>query len=176
MEIWKQIKDYEGLYEISSCGRVRNRKGMILKPSITRTGYPHISLSKNGIKTFNVHRLVAEAFVPNPNNLPIINHKDENRENNTIENLEWCTYSYNASYGDAPIKNSISMQKHFARENNPNRVKVECVETGEIFNSIIDASEKYGIDQSSITKVCKNKPKRKTAGGFRWRYVLGETE
>lgn len=178
MEIWKQIKGYEGLYEISSCGRVKNKKGTILKPSVTRTGYPHLSLCKNGkTKSVSVHRIVAEHFIPNPNNYPVINHKDENRQNNTVENLEWCTYSYNASYGDAPIKNSKSMKKYFARDVNPNRVKVRCIDTGEIFDSIIDASEKYHIDQSSITKVCKKKPKRKTAGGFRWEYeITGETE
>ena len=172
MTIWKTIDGYEGMYEVSSTGEVRNRKGEKLKPSITSTGYPHVSLCRQGErKSKNIHRLVAEAFIPNPNNYPIVNHKDENRANNNIDNLEWCSYSYNASYGEAPIKNSISMKKHFARDVNPNKVKVKCVETGEIYESIIDASEKYKIDQSSITKVCKKKPKRKTAGGFHWEYA-----
>ena len=176
MEVWSDVKGYEGIYFISTFGRVKNRFGKMLKPSITRTGYPHVQLSKGKTRCYNVHRLVAEAFIPNPKGLPIVNHKDENRSNNKVDNLEWCTYQYNASYGNAPIKCSESAKRLFSRETNPNNVPVRCVETNEIFKCIRDASDKYLIDPSTITKVCKGKPKRKTAGGLHWEYVLGETE
>ena len=101
MEEWKDIIGYEGLYQVSNLGRVR-RSGKILKGGYNNKGYHTINLCKKGIsKSFFVHRLVAIAFIPNPNNLPIVNHKDENPKNNCIENLEWCTYKYNANYGTA---------------------------------------------------------------------------
>ena len=110
-EIWKDIKDYEGLYQVSNYGRVRSldrydnvgrsRKGSIMTVTDNGKGYRAISLSKNGArKTYKVHRLVAEAFIPNNDNLPQINHKDENRYNNHVDNLEWCSSKYNNNYGN----------------------------------------------------------------------------
>lgn len=105
-EIWKNIKDYEGLYEISSYGRVRRlHKDKRCAPYKILTldtlrGYKKASLYKNGIyKNCQVHRLVAEAFIPNPDNLPQVNHKDENPSNNKVSNLEWCSCKYNVNYG-----------------------------------------------------------------------------
>ena len=102
-EIWKNIAGYEGLYEVSSFGRVRSLrfgKTKILKPGKNKKGYLRVSLCKNGKqKTFFVHRLVAQAFLENPQNLPQINHKDENKQNNRLENLEWCSCDYNNNYG-----------------------------------------------------------------------------
>lgn len=109
-EIWKPVVGYEGLYEVSSYGRVRsldrydrmNRfcEGRILKLCANRLGYLKAGLCSNDKKKqYLVHRLVAEAFIPNPNNLPIINHKDENPSNNNVDNLEWCTAKYNSNYG-----------------------------------------------------------------------------
>ncbi len=101
-EEWKQIKGYEGLYEVSNLGRIRNAAGHIMKPQDETGGYFAIGLTKN--KKFSrhrIHRLVAEAFVPNPDSLPIVNHKDEDRKNNRADNLEWCTSQYNNSYGHA---------------------------------------------------------------------------
>jgi hypothetical protein len=119
-EIWKPIPGYEGYYEVSNTGKVRSLtrtvimkdgkprpiKGRELKPKINN-GYPTVNLSKNGtVKTIRIHRLVALTFIPNPDNLPIINHKDENKQNNNVNNLEWCTYEYNNNYGNnAPAKN-----------------------------------------------------------------------
>lgn len=110
MEEWKSIPGYEGLYEVSSYGRVRSldrydrrncfRKGRILKQNNDGRGYMSIELCLNSkIKRYLVHRLVAQAFIPNPDNLPEVNHKDENPENNSVTNIEWCNRSYNINYG-----------------------------------------------------------------------------
>jgi len=97
IEEWKDIPGYEGLYEVSNLGRVR-RNGKILKPSKNRYGYFQLVLSKDGTKrTFTIHRLVAYAFINNPDNLPCINHKDEDKTNNAVNNLEWCDSRYNNS-------------------------------------------------------------------------------
>ena len=120
-EIWKPVKDYEESYEVSNYGNVRSvdrmvkclngfekRKGKVLKQSKNSSGYYVVNLSR---KSKLVHRLVAEAFIPNPNNLPIINHKDENPSNNNVDNLEWCTYRYNNMYGDGSVKRTETKKK-----------------------------------------------------------------
>lgn len=108
MEEWRDIKGYEGIYQVSNLGRVKSlgngkkRKEKILKQQKTGRwkNYYKVILFKNGIpKTKKIHRLVAEAFIPNPNNYPCVNHKDENPSNNFVENLEWCSYEYNNNYG-----------------------------------------------------------------------------
>lgn len=101
MEQWKDIKGYEGLYSISSYGRVWSYWKKDFKcPHPDKDGYLIIGLSKDHkLKKVKLHRLVAEAFIPNPDNLPCINHKDENKANNNVNNLEWCTVSYNNTYG-----------------------------------------------------------------------------
>ena len=112
-EEWRDIEGWEGLYQISNLGRVyscanRNYK----KLTIRKTGYVVVSLicrSKNMRKQYKVHRLVAQAFIPNPNNLPCINHKDENKENNRVDNLEWCTNKYNSNYGHCREKISKAL-------------------------------------------------------------------
>lgn len=105
IEEWKQIKGFEGLYEVSNFAQVRNSKGHILKSAIKKghsTNYNVVSLYKDGKgHTKTIHRLVAEAFIPNPDNLPCINHKDEDGTNNLPNNLEWCTKQYNTNYGTA---------------------------------------------------------------------------
>lgn len=112
-EIWKDMVGYESLYQISNLGNVKClpkyiyslgypelRKEKPLKAHINRYGYLQVCLSKNKkIKTIYVHRLVAQTFIPNPNNLPCVNHKDEDKTNNRVENLEWCTHKYNNNYG-----------------------------------------------------------------------------
>lgn len=123
IEEWRPIEGYEGLYEISSYGKVRSldrydsrnhfRNGRILKLSYNTVGYLSVGLHSNGkAKTYMVHRMVAEAFIPNPDNLPEVNHRNEDKSNNSVENLEWCDHKYNSNYGtrndrirDTSIKN-----------------------------------------------------------------------
>lgn len=108
MEIWKDIKGYEGRYQISNEGRVKSligSKEKILKPGLNFHGYEKVTLSKgNKVKAHLVHRLVAQAFIPNPNDYPCINHKDEMKFDNSVDNLEWCTYDYNNNYGSRKLK------------------------------------------------------------------------
>lgn len=117
-EIWKDIEGYEGLYQVSNYGRVKRmfikgaKKETILKLAKNKTGYIRVCLSKNSKKSNkHIHRLVAEAFIPNPNNLPQINHKDENPNNNYVDNLEWCNGKYNTNYGTRNKRISTKLSK-----------------------------------------------------------------
>lgn len=121
-EIWKDVRGYEGLYQVSNEGNVRSldriikhypkdyfQKGRILKTAPSKTGYQMVVLiNHNHRETRFVHRLVAEAFLENANNYPVVNHKDENKANNQVENLEWCTHKHNANYG---MRNNKISQK-----------------------------------------------------------------
>lgn len=102
MELWKDVEGYEGKYQVSNWGRVRNAKrNIIIKPYLNHKGYEKVSLSrgtKGNTNKHRVHRLVAQAFIPNPNNLPQVNHKDGNKRNNSVSNLEWCTNAQNAHH------------------------------------------------------------------------------
>lgn len=117
IEEWRPVIGYEGLYEVSSLGRVRSldkyvkgkgyrlHKGKVLSPTKNKNGYLKVNLHCNGKrKTITVHRLVAQAFIPNPDNLPQVNHRDEDKTNNRVENLEMCDVKYNLSYGTARIR------------------------------------------------------------------------
>lgn len=172
-EIWKDIKGYEGAYQVSNSGKVRSflksstaHDGLphVLKPSSTR-GYLSVSLfsKESGRKTFLVHRLVAQAFIPNPNNFQEINHKDENKANNFSDNLEWCTRSYNMSYGTARLRQGMSQSKSVEQLN------MEGVPIA-IYYSIPIAAKINGIDESSIHKCCIGK--RNFCGGYMWRFCV----
>lgn len=165
MEVWKDIKGYEGIYQISSFGRVKRIDGKdertkwLLSPIKQKRGYLYVCLCKNG-KSSNrtIHRLVAEAFIPNKEGLPCVNHKDENKQNNRLDNLEWCTYKYNSNYGSAIKRSSTRRSK-----------RVRCLDTGAVFDSIKDASEACGIDARRISDVLKGR--RKSNSYLRWEYV-----
>lgn len=102
-EIWKDVVGYEGLYQVSNLGRIKSlfRYKRILKPIVGSQGYLYVSLyNKNKkMKSKRMHQLIAQAFIPNPNKLPFVNHKDENVTNNNVNNLEWCNAKYNCNYG-----------------------------------------------------------------------------
>ena len=159
METWKNIKGYEGLYQISNKGRVKslynknNKKEKILKPG-ERNEYLCVSLYKNNKKNvYSIHRLVAQAFLPNPDNLPVVNHKDENKLNNNVENLEWCNYGYNINYGTRNERANIKRKKH--------RKKIICVESNEIFNGSKDIIDK-------IINCCEN---NESILGLHFKYI-----
>lgn len=133
-EIWKDIPNYEGLYQISNFGRVKslprmmkNRKceEIIKTPSIYPKGYSKVSLCKNGkIKYCFIHRLVAEAFIPNPSDLPCVNHKDCNPQNNEVSNLEWISHKDNNSYKNHHLKRHISSVVYYLKRDYPNELKL----------------------------------------------------
>lgn len=165
MEIWKDIEGFNGRYQISNLGRVKSlnynntKQEKILVNSLSNRGYYRVSLSLEGqVKQYNVHRLVAEAFIPNPNQLPFINHIDENRTNNNVDNLEWCSVQYNNTYGTALDKRRISQNK-----------PVRCIETQQVFESAKQAGLLLDINPSSISKCCRGQ--RKTCNNLHWEFV-----
>lgn len=166
IEIWKPIIGYEGLYEVSNFGRIKSIKtNKIMKYSKNKKGYCRISLySKNAKrkkKTYFVHRLVAEVFLLNAEKLPFINHKDENKENNNVNNLEWCDAKYNNNYGTKNIR-TIRNKKIQQLDKNNNIIKN--------WNSIKEASETLNIKSSNIVACLKGR--QKTSGGFCWKYMI----
>lgn len=188
-EIWKDIKDYKGLYQVSNYGNVRsltrnrlqyNHTGIakrtyygkfLKKQLIKTTGYYYVTLydSRKKVKMKSVHRLVAEAFILNPNSYPVVNHIDGNKLNNNVSNLEWCTISDNVKHA---YKIGLVKVKKLYGKDNPRAKKVEQYDINnnfiKLWESIIDASKKLKINSSSISAVCKEK--RKTAGGYIWKY------
>lgn len=167
-EIWKDIEGYEKLYQVSNLGRVKSLKfgkERILKAIKGKDGYLRISFCKERkIKTFLVHRLVAFAFIPNPDNLPQVNHLDENKQNNISSNLEFCDAKYNINYGTHNKRQSESNTNHPSKSK-----KVLCVETGEIYPSTMQVERELGFPNVSISAVCTGKIK--TYKGFHWRYI-----
>lgn len=162
--IWRPIKGYENLYEISNTGQVRSlcgRYGKLntLKQGVGSRGYLLVTLCNHGKqKSVNVHRLVADAFIPNPDNLPCVNHKDENKTNNNVSNLEWCSFFYNNTYGNRLTKSALKRS-----------IPVRCIETGKIYSSAYAAQRATNVRQSGICSCCHGK--RNTAGGFHWEFI-----
>ena len=182
-EIWKDVKGYEGLYQVSNLGRVRSldryvnnrhktktlKKGRMLINSLhKKTGYLIVSLSKNGFfKVKKVHQLVAIAFIPNVNGYNQINHKDEDKTNNKVDNLEWCDSLYNNNYG--------SHAKNISKTRNKNKKGYKTViqynqklEIINIYNSTREAARLNNADNSIISKCCRGL--RKDYLGFIWKY------
>lgn len=179
-EIWKDIPNYESLYQISNYGRIKSlskkiknkngyriTKDKILKNILADDGYLKTILYKNKkAKMFLVHRLVAQVFIPNINNLPQINHKDENKSNNYIDNLEWCTQKYNNNYGTHNKRMQKTKQKKYGKAVKQINQNGEIVA---IYSCIREAYRKTNVGRKEITKVCLKKYKQ--AGGYRWEYV-----
>ena len=165
-ETWKEISGYEGLYEVSDLGRVKSLKHgreKILKPIKHTNGYLHVNLHKDGkVKSTLVHRLVAKAFIQNPNNLKTVNHKDEVKTNNVASNLEWMSIADNINYG---THNKRSAEKR------SKQVQMFDKSTGELlatFPSTNEAERVTGIAHQNISSCCNGN--RKSAGGFLWQY------
>lgn len=173
-EEWKPIPDYEGLYEVSSLGNIRSLdrfmyskrwnkesliKGRILKPTLYKNGYLRVELTdKDGNrKKYPVHKLVADAFIPNPNNYPQVNHKDEIKTNNNVSNLEWCTAKYNINYGTWKERHYKKIAQY---DLNGNLIAT--------YKSLTDA-EKEGFTLCQISKCCNNK--QDTHKGYRWTFI-----
>ena len=161
MEIWKDIEGYEGLYQVSNKGRVKSLKygkERILRPGIDRDGYYKIMLYNDSArKTFRLHRLVAEAFIPNLDNKPEVNHKDENKKNNCVENLEWIRHIDNCNYG--------------TRNKRLSRKLLQYSKDGEFikeWQSAVEVKRVLGIDHGNIARCCKGR--YKSAGNFIWKY------
>lgn len=168
VEIWKPIKGYEDLYEISNFGRVKSfnymnqGKEKILKLHTLKYNYKQIMLQKNNIrKCFLVHRLVAEYFIPNPNNLPYVNHKDENPANNHVSNLEWCSQQYNVNYGTCIERRSKSQSKPVLQfDLNDNFIRE--------YSSIKECAILNDFNQSHVASCCRGE--RKTHKNFIFKF------
>lgn len=181
-EEWRDIQGYEGLYQVSNLGRVKSlaremsesHKGTpytrhyperILSEGNDGAGYKLCWLSKNGKgKSIRVHRLVALAFIPNPNNLRYVNHRDENKANNNVENLEWCTPVYNANYGTA-IERRVNVQ--IPKQNKSVYQLDMDGNVLEVFPSVKEASRITGVNNISAAA----RGLLKHSKGYKWMYV-----
>lgn len=167
IEKWKPIKNFEGLYEISNFGRLKSlpratTSGGIIKTRLTR-GYETTHICKNG-KHYEVkiHRLVAQAFISNPNNLPQVNHKDENKINNRVDNLEWCNSSYNNKYGTRLERIATKIRKRISQYDTLGNFISN-------YSSSIEAEQKTGFSASGIRHALVNKTH--FAYGYIWKYA-----
>ena len=180
VEEWRPVVGYEGLYEVSDWGRVRSLdryvecncrwgkpmkqyfKGKMLNEHYDKYGYLQVNLTVDGkTKTKKIHRLVAEAFIPNPNRFPEINHIDENKINNIVENLEWCDAKYNCNYGTR-IERIINPQR---KKINQYTIEGEFVRS---YNSMAEA-EQHGFSHGCICMCCKGIKKQHK--GYVWKYA-----
>lgn len=181
-EIWRPVAGLEGIYEVSNKGRVRSldrveiqkngiarkRKGRIIKTSIKQNGYAHFRLSHNGEATdVSVHRVVAAAFIPNPHNHPCINHKDGNRANNFVENIEWCTYKYNNEY-----MNRINRAVEARGCRKIGKYSKDGVLL-DVYRSTNMAASVNRLSRGNLYSALHGK--QKTCGGYKWKYMEGDT-
>lgn len=178
-EVWKDIKGYEGMYQVSNTGKIKSlkridcagkiRTGNILQPNKLKKGYLRIGLNKNGIRErFMVHRLVAEAFIPNPENKPFIDHINTIKDDNRVENLRWVTNQENCN-------NPITLEKYSnCRKGLDNYSSIPILQftlNGKLkalFINSKDAENKTGINDTCIRNCYNNIRGRKTAGGYKW--------
>ena len=182
-EIWKEIKGYEGMFAVSNLGRVKslarrvsNHTGFINKPErILKQvkdikGYLRVYLHKNGEKKFiPVHRLVSFAFISNPENKPQVNHIDGNKQNNHVENLEWCTNQENQIHAVRMGLNDHSKYESGRPKRKVNQIDISTGKIIKTFNSIADASRVFHT--SNIGECCRGKYGRKTVCGYKWEFA-----
>lgn len=173
-ELWEKIAGYEN-YSVSNLGRIKNLStGKILKPINSGNGYFRVALySASKVQLVSVHRLVATAFIPNEKNLPQVNHKNENKADNTADNLEWCTAAYNANYGTKQIRVVNTKRKNNIYQRFAEKISkaIYCLETRKTYPSIKIASENTGLDRTGLSRACTGV--YKTCGGFHWSFVGG---
>ena len=164
-EVWCTIKGYESQYQVSDQGRVRSLKfgkERILKPGITTDGYLIVGLCNNGKhKWYSVHRLVAKTFIPNPDNLPEVNHKDEDKENNSVHNLEWCSSKYNANFGTRTQRQAEKLSKPVLQYSLDGEFVKEWPSTS-------DVERNLGYFHNNISSCCLGK--RKSAYNYIWKF------
>lgn len=177
-EEWRPVTGYEKLYEVSNFGRIRSLdrffirkngrplrcKGRLLDPYISIYGYYIVSLCDKGNSHVTaLHKVVASEFIPNPDNLPCINHKDENKLNNQADNLEWCTIQYNNAYGTRNKRISDAQKRIPVKQFDLNGTHIKTWESISLVENTI------GVSASKIVQVCKGK--RNKTGGYIWRYA-----
>ena len=177
-EIWKDVVGYEGLYKVSNTGKIYAKQRMIKRKTRwgneaycmieehkisffkKQNGYLSTNLFKNGEQhKCYIHRIVAEAFIENPQNKDEVNHKDFNKENNNVENLEWCSRAENH-------KHALEKYKSFS-----NGKKIICIETGEVYKNSIEAGKKTCISPANIRMAISEKTKNHSAGGYHWKQI-----
>ena len=176
---WKDIKNYEGLYMISTSGQVKSlnynhtHRPHILAVKNHLSGYQTVTLCKKGVnKNKSIHVLVASAFIPNPHNLPVVNHKDGNKKNNNVSNLEWTTYSGNTKHAiDMGLRSDSNMRGCIGACNPLSKKISQYSKSGElikIWDSLSDAARFYKCRPASITNCCKGRIK--SLRGYHWQY------
>lgn len=164
-EIWKDIKGYEGYYQVSNLGRIRScRYDKLLEGYPDKDGYISICLCVNyKSKRFQIHRLVAETFIPNLYNLPEVNHKDENPSNNNSNNLEWCDRIYNMNYGTCKYRMGLHRRKPVNQYSKEGKFIKE-------YSSMKEAAILNNIKLNNISCCCNHIKNYKTAGGYIWKF------
>lgn len=181
-EIWKDISGYEGLYQVSNLGRVRSfdryvrngtsnrniKRGKILKPCVTRDGYLQLNLIKDKKKKVStIHRLVAKAFIENPENKPCVNHIDGNKQNNNVTNLEWVTYSENTIHAmKIGLKTDPKGRNHYKRAVNQYTLDGKFIRRWESIKAVQD---KWNLKSIKISSCCRGRIK--TSLGYKWEYA-----
>ena len=169
-ETFLSVPGYEGLYEVSNKGNVKSlRRGKLMKKFISNVGYEIISLIKDGKKkSFNVHRLVALVFIPNPLNLPEINHKDEIKINNCVDNLEWISKKGNRNYGTYRERMSKSLKESGTNNKSISAYDKKTLKFVKSYDSITEAEKELGLSKGAIGKALSGR--RKTSAGYVWKY------
>ena len=181
-EQWRDIEGYEGLYQVSDIGRVRRMpKGKIRVQKAARNGYLQINLSKdNKVRWAGVHRLVAAAFIPNPDSLPMVNHKDEDKHNNRVDNLEWVTPQQNCLHGTATARQNKSRHHNDPDNKRWKEIAMKhalgCCRYNKADNTLVkqyasltEAAQDSGINITTILNQCKGKTQSRTS--TYWRYA-----